>query len=201
MVKQRLCAEFQGLETAVEARVSRRLARGNVLVTMDLTKGAPKDSMLDQEAAERAVAELRELAGRLGMSDDITLRDLVMVPGLFANSGSQRTRISWEPPPKLAALLDQSLDSLVKQRAVEGENTASAMNQELDHLGELLVQAGNRAGQVVDQHRQKLLRRVNEFLQDHSRPLEDADVIREVAVFADRAPAWISAITSKPCRS
>ena len=187
VVKQRVCSEFQGLEAAVEARIRRCLARGNVLVTMDLTREAPADSMLDQEAAERAVAELRELGGRLGLNDDIGLRDVVMVPGLFANTGSQRPRTSWEPAPQLAALLDQSLDSLVEDRARGGANTASAMNEEVERLGELLVAAGNRAGQVVDQHRQKLLRRVNEFLKDQTRPLEDADVIREVALFADRA--------------
>ena len=186
VVKQRLCSECQGLESAVEACVGRALRRGTVLVTIDLTGQVAKEPILDQAAAERAVAELRELGSRLSLPGDLCLRDVLMVPGLFTSAGNQRPRISWEPPEKLAALLDRALENLIEHRTQEGATTVAVMTEELDRLQELLVQARARAPAVVEDHRQKLLRRVNDFLQGQARPLEATDVIREVALFADR---------------
>ncbi len=186
VVKQRLCSECQGLESALEARVGTALRRGTVLVTIDLTGQVAKEPMLDQGAAERAVLELRDLGSRLSLPADLSLRDVLMVPGLFTSAGNQRPRISWEPPEKLEALLDQALEHLIEHRTQEGITTVAVMTEELDRFQDLLAQAKARAPAVVEDHREKLLRRVNDFLQGQARLLEPSDVIREVALFADR---------------
>ena len=186
VVKPRLCPSCQGLESAVETRVGRALKRGTVFVTIDITGQTAAEPVLDRTAAERVVTELHELAGLLKLSGDLSVADLLRVPGLFTNSGTQRPRTSWEPPESLAALVDQALDRLLESRRQEGASTVAAMTTELDQLRERLAQAARRAPEVIEDHRQKLLRRVNEFLEGHARALEAADVIREVALLADR---------------
>lgn len=187
VVKPRLCPQCQGLESAVETRVGRALKRGTVFVTIDITGQTAAEPVLDRTAAQRIVTELREIGGVLKLSGDLSVGDLLRVPGLFSDSATQRPRISWEPPESLAALVDQALDQLLDSRRHEGASTVAAMTVELDQLRELLAQAVRRAPEVVEDHRQKLLRRVNEFLQGQARALEAADVIREVALYADRA--------------
>ena len=64
--------------------------------------------------------------------------------------------------------------------------TVAAMIGELDLAEEAIGTIAERAPEVVSHYRAKLLQRVNEFLEGRAKTMDDSDVIREVAVFADR---------------
>ena len=185
-VKPRLPNECQGLEAALERRVRERLRRGTVVVVVE-TAGAAAGgpAIVDTALAERAAAELRALAQRLGLAADLRLEMLLGVPGVVA-ADRTRPRASWEPPPLLQGLIDEALDQLVASREQEGAAMVAVVGEQLAEITRRHGEIAARAASVAQDHRQRLLRRVNEFLAGQARVLSDQDVLREVALFADR---------------
>jgi uncharacterized protein (TIGR00255 family) len=179
VLKQRLCAEVAGLEPAFEERIRRVVARGTVTLVVERVGAV----FADRLALQRLVAELRALAGDLGLPDDLTLRDVLSLAGSFERTehGLQR-----ELPPRLADLLRQALDDLQRHRDAEGRATVAAVRAQLDELDVLRARAAARAPAVVAALRERLHKRIGEALADQGFALQPADLVREVALLADR---------------
>ena len=62
----------------------------------------------------------------------------------------------------------------------------TAMREEIERFIQALSAVQVRAPEMVASYRERLLGRVNEFLEGRAQAMETGDVIREVAVFADR---------------
>lgn len=186
-IKSRLPSECQGIEPCIERMVRERLRRGTVTVSMDLSQVAgAAEAAIDADAFARVADHLGKLASESGLSTDISIADVLMVPGVLCASGSQRARTSWEPSAEIIALLSEAIVSLLASRAEEGAATLEAVRGHLQELTDHLAKIRAHAPQMLDSHRSKILQRVNEFLENNARQLEDQDVIRELALYADR---------------
>ncbi|MFO1077567.1 MAG: DUF1732 domain-containing protein [Planctomycetota bacterium] len=179
--KLRLPSACWGFETAIEEAVQRGIARGSVTVTFEHrgpTGGGP-----DRDALVRANTELQELA-REGRLPAPTFADVVA----WVQANTPKEVATSRPlPPQVAALLANALAELDRHRRGEGRATAGAIERDLLEFETLLAAAAARAPQLVDGYRERLLQRVQEFVAQHSPgPLPAADVVREVALFADR---------------
>ncbi|MCA8943878.1 MAG: YicC family protein [Planctomycetes bacterium] len=182
----RTSPECAGVEGHVEQAVRRRLVRGSVVATLAVVESAPNENAaVDDRAFAAAAARLRKLARENELAAP-TLHDVLAVPGVLVSSNSDRTRASWEPGRQLAQLVEDALDRLVARRVAEGEQTVVAMLAVLDGMLQELERVRARAPELVAQHRAAILERVNEFLAQHDTRLEPEQVIREVALFADR---------------
>jgi uncharacterized protein (TIGR00255 family) len=182
LLKQRLCTEAAGCETAIEERVRRRVQRGTLTLVVERSGALPVFG--DRAALRTLVGELRSLARDLGVADDLSLRDVLAMAG--AATARTDSSLSRELPPQFAALLDSALLQLHERRVAEGRATLAAMRQHLAELGRLLAQATARAPELAALHRDRLLRRLNEFLASQGVQLQPAEVVREVALYADR---------------
>lgn len=180
VVKTRTGSGCGGFEAAIEERVRQQLVRGSVVVALERTEAA---GVLGDRAWLRQLAgDLQALARDLGMSDELALRDLIAL----AQGLRQEPLTARELPPLLAALLDRALAELVRHRQEEGARTVAAMTAQLDELQRLWATAAARAPELVARHRERLLQRLNDFLAAPGLQLQPADVVREVALFADR---------------
>jgi uncharacterized protein (TIGR00255 family) len=83
-------------------------------------------------------------------------------------------------------LFDRALAALLEHRRAEGRSVAELVTGQIRELEAGHAAAAARAPEIIANHRQKLLERVNQFLEGQARTMEDADVLREVALFADR---------------
>ena len=72
-------------------------------------------------------------------------------------------------------------------RQSEGTALVTDLEQACVSIGELVQQIRKRVPEVVAEHRQRLLDRVAKVLETHQARLDDNDVIREVALIADRS--------------
>ena len=179
-IKLRLGPACGGLESAVEELLRRRLHRGTVTVSIDRVGGG--SPFADREAMTRLLRDLRDLAASLQLRDDLGLRDLIGLAGMLrGEDGGLR-----ELPPQVAALVSAAIDDLLAKRRAEGATTVAAMQDHLAALAALRQQAGEMAPGLAVAYRDKLLKRLNEFLTDQGLQLQAADVVREVAMFADR---------------
>ncbi|MHC5063625.1 MAG: YicC/YloC family endoribonuclease [Planctomycetota bacterium] len=187
VVKCRLPGECQGMEPSLDAMVRKRLKRGSVSLSMDLSPVIQSgEADIDAEAFARVHDLLAKLASDNGMPQDIHVGDVLSIPGVIRASNNQRTRTSWEPPEKVSALVTQALDALIACRAEEGAGTLAAVRIHLQGLQDKLAQIRERAPEMLEQHRSKIIERVNEFLETKAMQLDEQSLVKELAVYADR---------------
>src|SRR4029453_594653 len=83
-VKSRLPSELAHLEPELEGRLRKRLWRGLVSVHVYLPHLDPAAELeIDERAAERYAHLARDLAKRLGMAQELSVKDLLGLPGVL----------------------------------------------------------------------------------------------------------------------
>jgi uncharacterized protein (TIGR00255 family) len=174
------------LEKKLRDRIGAALARGSVDATVELVRTAiDPGTLVNHDLAESGVAALRNLCERHGLAREVTLDELLLVPGVFDTRESE-TLEDGEGELILDAL-DEALEQVQAMRAEEGAALGRALGEHLDALEAFRRAAAERAPEVVEAVRARLVERLEE-LRGQVRDAIDQHVIeREVLVFADRA--------------
>ena len=185
-IKHRLPPTLAGLEPVLERAIGARVRRGTVTC---IVEAQPIDTArrvnIDREALLDAVRELRSIAAAAGLSDRIELRDVLAVPGVVA-APTDAPRAAREPSPEFQALAERAVAALMGERQREGTATLEYVTGLVADFVVARDRVARRAPEVFADYRSKLLARVNEVLADQAKPLTPSDVIREVALYADR---------------
>ncbi len=189
--KWRMPPSCQGFEPALTARLRAVAERGHCVISFDLERLATETEarLLDPELCRRAHAELRSIHAELGLAGDgPAISDVLQLVRLAVPVSRDRdtTRGSSELPDDVAVLFAEALDAWGQSRRKEGAATAEALRGSLSRVGALNVSAGARAPEFVETYRARLLQRIDEYMSKHGHAAEPRDVLREVAVFAER---------------
>jgi len=180
-LKLRLSSACSGYEAAIEERVRSRLTRGSVLVVVERTSVSA--TLPDAALLRSTAAEMVQLADELGL-DKPTLAEVVQAA---ASNGRVEVATSRPMPAQLGKLFDEAIEALLQHRRADGAGTGDAIGEQLDELARLTEIAAERAPGIVDDYRQRLLQRVQEFVAANvPEPPPAADLVREVAVYADK---------------
>lgn len=185
--KLRVPTELAGCEADLEGLLRAKIRRGNVLATIELATAIGASSALDVEFATSVTTELRQLAQRLGLVGAITLAEVLAVPGVVRARDAVRAKVSTPLPPRVRDLVERALEDLLGHRREEGLATARGMRADLARIEQEAASVQARWPQIVAEHRARLLARLNEFLATKAVALEPKDILREVALFADKA--------------
>jgi uncharacterized protein (TIGR00255 family) len=180
-VKVRACSECAAYEAALEERLRAGLVRGTATLIVEHT-GASFEA--DEKNALRELAqELGNLAEELELAEAVTLRDLFAIRAQLRRNDAVTSRPA---PPGLLRLCDAALADLQQRRAAEGRSTVAAMRSVLAEFEARLEEVAALAPGLVGAFRDRLQRRLDEYLATRGLQLEPADLVREVAMFADR---------------
>lgn len=177
------------LEDEMRRRIGTRLARGHVDVfaTYRNLREDARTVQVDRGlflAYRRALAQLAGEQGQEGeaLADDRSLMKLAKLPDVLVVTEAE------EDQEALAALmdqgLDQALDMLCQMRRREGEALKADMLGQLEGLKGLVEAIRARYPQTVAQYQVRLKERMEELL---STPVEEARLLQEVALMADRS--------------
>ena len=169
-------------EADIEKFVRSRVTRGSVQLSIRVRfLSGQSEYRIDEELLRGFQNQLSKIAG-LGSA---TLGELLQLPGVVAQSELPDDVMNsiW---PAVEGSLNESLDHFDDFRRREGES----MRQDLEHQCEVIEIAVQEvaalAPQVVSEYRDKILDRVRRLIGDTSVHIAENDVIREVALFADR---------------
>jgi uncharacterized protein (TIGR00255 family) len=179
--KQKLTSACAGFEVAIEALVRERVRRGSVNVSVERQAAVPAGP--DRAILRAAAQELRDIAAELSLPAP-TLADVVQYVG---HSGRGEATTSRPLPPRVRELIEQALEDLQRGRLADGRGTVAAIETHLAEFSAHLATAVERAPRIVDAYRERLLQRVQDFVQAHAPgPAPVVDILREVAVYADK---------------
>jgi uncharacterized protein (TIGR00255 family) len=173
------------LEHDIERAIRSRIARGTVSVQLRVDRRDGGGSSIDVEALRGYVLKLRRAAAELQVAEPADLGPFLALPGVVAEGGA--CLLNADEWPFVEAALGQALERLQDFRTREGASMARELSQLCGSMESHLVEISGRAPLVVDEYRLRLRDRINEALRDAGVTVGDADLIREVGLFADRS--------------
>ena len=171
---------YGALEPDFERLVRETIRRGTVQLSIRVDR--PKRAE-DYRLNKLAIQSYRVQLSDFGAVD---MAGLLALPGVVEER-KQAVEDPHEDWPALAAVVTEALSKLQKARADEGR----AMAEELIGLGKAaatqLEKIAARGPEVVASYQKRLTERVQSLLEGKGATVEPKDLVREVAIFAERA--------------
>lgn len=175
--------DWQRLEPEVAALVKQRVQRGRVNVAISSEAAGGGENFFSAAAVETAMRELEELSRKqkISFKPDAQL--------LFNVAAFTRTKPALSEVEAVAGLLlqavEEALGEMVEMRAKEGQALQRDLAERIEQLETALGRIREASVGVVPDYRETLLKRLRQSGLEFS--LEDDRVLKEIALFADRA--------------
>ncbi|MHC4415698.1 MAG: YicC/YloC family endoribonuclease [Planctomycetota bacterium] len=182
----RVPEEMQGLEVELEPVLAERLSRGSVVLTARFSDtSANAAGRINSHALRRYLDQLQAAAGDDAASAQIDLGALLALPGVVL-SGSPDELLD-RVRPVLLRLVKEACDKVLAMRSREGMTLHEHLHTQCGHIADRLAVIAQRAPTVVAQYQQRLRERINALLAEAGTAVREEDVVREVAVYAERS--------------
>jgi len=183
----RVPEELSTLETEIESAVAKRLARGSVMVLVRFVPGgAVAAAEVNPDAARTALtALLAALPHELRDRATVDLGALLAVPGVLRTDGVEKL-VDFARPVVLR-LLDEACTRVVDMRSREGESIARELARFGQSIRDALATVAERAPFATNAYQDRLRSRMNSLLSEVGAVAAETDLLREVAVFAERS--------------
>jgi len=188
-VSLRATEPYNLLEPEFEKVVRRFIRRGTVQVHLRCQRQFnPQDFQINLTALRSYLSQLRNLSEEVGLPDrgQALLPQVLALPGVVPEPLSAGFHLE-EEWPLLEKVLGQALQKLQLMRQEEGRAMAQELLQHRDHIGRQLEQIRQRVPRVAEAYRDRLLDRVRALLTNLDVQLNQGDLIKEVAIFAERS--------------
>lgn len=177
---------FARFEADIESLLRKTINRGTVQVSISIQQLKEEARFqFDETAFSSYWNQYQELSSNLGAEN--TTPDPTT---FFSLPGVVREKVQ-EPNndeqwPTIKAALKEAVEKLNGFRAREGEAIQADLQENCQVVAQELKTVTERAPLVVEEYREKMLSRINEFLTERGAVLEPSDIIREVGIFTDR---------------
>ena len=182
----RLPEELQGLEAELEAALAKRLMRGSVTMMVRFSDASAEAvAQINAEAIGRYIEQLRAVPGFKNNAATIDLGALIGLPGVvLEDAGQERLE---RARPVLLKLVEEVCQRILAMRTREGEMLHAELCKHCGLIVDQLAEIKQRTGVVVELYQQRLRQRIDALIAESGMAIRDEDLLREVAVFAERS--------------
>lgn len=179
-------SELAALEPAIKKRITSRLSRGRVDVSVSMERASQIAYEVNRPLIAGYVNALRQLQQDFGIGGELDINVLARIPGAIqpAKNGIDERMIA-----ALEEALDQALKELEKMREQEGEALRKELRERVQKIESLVPVIEASAAGLADAYRVRLQKRIGELLNRGGQVVE-IDPLRlaqEVAYLADRS--------------
>ena len=174
-----LAALESRIETLLRQFIRRGQMKGNVTVAFAKSTGG---LTVNLDLAKAQVAAIREAADKLGLRDDLSVRDLFQLPDVFVfNAPEANAEALW---PIVSKAVEAAAKQLVAMRVREGKALAMDVSARFATLRKLRTDLVKRAKLSPAEYRDKLAERIKKLA--GGVPADPDLLARELVSFADR---------------
>ena len=180
----RLNRALSFLDDAVRKGVSAKLARGHVDVFVSYAnhRQDAREVRVDTGLAAAYKEALCQLAAAVGKDADVPLTDYARLPDVLTVQEKEEDQGTVRELFHRA--LDGALDALIAMREDEGARMKADVLEKIGNIEVIRDKVAERAPLVVSEYRDKLHQRIAQLTDGE---IDEARLITEVAIFADRA--------------
>ena len=186
----RLPEEIAGLEAELEAALRKRINRGSLTLVLKMRSSEATAAQRVNETALLAYLDhLESIHSKIKVGDraaHIDLTALLALPGVLAPAEDEQTLLRHVRPTALR-LTELACDRLSGMRIKEGQAISDDLARQRQTIIERMETIKARAPTVVEEYHKRLRARIDELLAKAELKVEQHDLIREVAIFAERS--------------
>ncbi|HEU5117715.1 MAG TPA: YicC/YloC family endoribonuclease [Isosphaeraceae bacterium] len=183
-IASRISDAFSALEPEIDRLVRQSVKRGSILLSVRVDRPRlAEDYRLNTVALNSYREQIARLQG--GNTAEVDLAALLVLPGVVEERRPDAADPS-EDWPLLETTVNLALEQLQATRLEEGRAMADELLSLAQAVQESLALVEARVPQVATAYQERLLERLQNYIQDRV-VLEPKDVIREVAILAERA--------------
>jgi len=182
----RVGSELAALEPGVKKRITSRLTRGRVDVTISLERTAQMVYELNRPLIAGYVNALKQLQQDFDIGGELDINVLARIPGALQPA---RNGIDDRIITALDAAVDQALDELERMREQEGDTLKTELRERVKKIEGIVPTIEAAAAGLADAYRVRLQKRIGELLNRGGQVVEidPARLAQEVAYLADRS--------------
>jgi uncharacterized protein (TIGR00255 family) len=182
----RVGAELASLEAGIKKRITSRLTRGRVDVTISLERTSQMVYELNRPLIAGYVNALKQLQQDFQIGGELDINVLARIPGALqpARNGIDERMVN-----ALNTAVDQALDELEKMREQEGAALRIELRERVKKIETLVPVIEASAAGLAEAYRVRLQKRIGELLNRGGQVVEidPARLAQEVAYLADRS--------------
>ena len=182
----RVGSELAALEPSIKKRITSRLSRGRVDVTVSMERVAQIAYEINRPLIAGYVSALKQLQQDFNIAGELDINVIARIPGALQPA---RNGIDERITGALERALDQALDELQRMREQEGEALKKELRERCLKIEALVPVIEASAAGLADAYRLRLQKRIGELLNRAGQVVE-IDPVRlaqEVAYLADRS--------------
>ncbi len=184
----RLPDEIAGLEAVLESALRSRVSRGSFSLTVKVKiSDAAATSAINDLALLTYLDHLETVREKVqDEAVQIDLTALLALPGVLQPKTDDDALLA-KAKTIVPTLLGDALDRLIEMRTTEGKALAEDLLSQVAHIRTRIALVSERAPVVVEEYHQRLTARVDELMAKAKLKVDEKDLLREVAIYADRA--------------
>jgi len=182
----KLPENVSGLEPELETMLRQRLIRGSITYVLKMRMNSAAAAYhINLDALAAYVKQLRSLPDHDKLAP-IDPASLVMLPGVCQEPRDESDEIATHGPAILE-LTVTAIEKVAAMRRREGEALCKDLIRHVRAIAQCLADVRLRAPTVIQDYHKRLTQRVNMLVSKAELKLNEADLIKEVAIFAERA--------------
>jgi uncharacterized protein (TIGR00255 family) len=175
-----------GLEPEIETKLRDRLGRGSITCILKMrVEGVGAAYLINRAALESYLDQLRDIKGLDGIAR-IDLASLLALPGVTQEPADDADHLE-KHGPVIHELIDKAITKLQAMRQREGQALYEDLLRHAQVIASNLSEIEKRAPFVIDEYHKRLSSRVNDLLSKAQMQVAQIDLLKEVAVFAERS--------------
>lgn len=178
---------YAPLEAELERLVRDKIRRGTVYLTLRIEPNRPVDSYRLNIAALRAYHDqIVGLCREWSTPPPADWSQLLVLPGVVLDHVPEGVSIH-EDWAELSKIVSKAIELLAESRQREGMAMAVELKSYSAEIRDALRKIRDRLPEVAGPYAERLLDRVQSLMEKHNMIVNPQDLIREVAIFADRS--------------
>lgn len=184
-ISVKLPRQINVLEDNIRKYISESVSRGkvDVYVTQDKFNEDDIEVSVDTSLADAYYNAFKVISERYDIRDDVSVSLIAKSPDVIVIDKKQDDQEEiWGI---LKGALEQAMNMFIDMRQTEGLKLSQDIVRRADIIGDLVVKVEERAPVLVDEYREKISQRVQEYLKDIA--IDQTRLLNEVAFFADKA--------------
>jgi uncharacterized protein (TIGR00255 family) len=185
-VHLRLSQELQALETILRKLISGRLARGRVDVNLTYERTGEINYELNRPLIAGYLSALKDLRQEFELAGEPDLNFVARLPNVLQ---PKKDDLSEDFTGGVETAFAAALDELEAMRQTEGESLRKDLNSLLGEIENRLPAIEKEAGNVAEEFRQRLTKRISDMLAKSEAQIEidQSRLAQEIAYLSDRS--------------
>lgn len=177
---------LEGLEPELESLLREKLGRGSITYILKIRQeSAAAAYRINTDALRSYLEQLQAIKG-IEQLVRIDLAGMLQLPGVTQEPTEESNEIE-RHGDVIRSLTQKAIEKLHAMRTREGTALMTELMRHVSVIRQNLELIKSRAPFVIEDYHKRLTQRVNQLLQKAELQVNQADLLKEVAVFAERA--------------